>query len=431
MASLPVTEDDYDFVEKPSGDFYCPITFELLREPFLTACCGNHLSKEAVTKLQGQPCPICKERNLNSIPDKYFKRKVNELQVRCHLGCEWVGELGSHGKHLRWNSVEGECQFVRVACPYSCGGFFQRGELQGHKADDCPSRPVTCQYCNYKAAYVEVTNEHVAICKKYPMGCPNKCRETVIERQHLLKHLEETCPLQVIKCEFSYAGCEVECQRQHMQTHLEEDVQSHLIKVSQCTVTLLKKTKQQQSVIEQLENVTQQQQKQIVALVYFDVQKPLVPVFITPPEIVMAEFVKFKKAGDWWHSFPFYSHIGGYKMCLCVVARGYGDGRGTHVSVFCYLNQGEYDDQLKWPFRGDVTIQLLNQSRDEGHWEKTIHFNDRSGVECSGRVVGRKRATGLGNHEFIAHTELNTENKEYLKNNCLKFRISNIVVKSI
>ena len=60
------------------------------------------------TRLQGQLCPMCKGNILNSIPDKYFKRKVNE--------CEWVGELGSH---LTQNSVEVECLFVTVACPYS------------------------------------------------------------------------------------------------------------------------------------------------------------------------------------------------------------------------------------------------------------------------------------------------------------------------
>ena len=176
-----------------------------------------------------------------------------------------------------------------------------------------------------------------------PMKCPNKCGETVIERQHLSKHLEETCPLQVIKCEFSYAGCEVECQRRHMQTHLDKNLKVHLNKVSQCTIALQSRTEQQQGIIEQ-------QQKQIVALMSalaLNVQKPLVPVFVPPPDIVMTDFEKLKNAGDKWYSSPFYSHIGGYKMCLCVYAHGIGDGEATHVSVFCCLNRGEYDDQLK------------------------------------------------------------------------------------
>ena len=434
MASLPAAEDEYDFVEKPSEDVYCPVTFELLREPFLTACCGNHLSQEAVTRLQGQPCPICKESNFNTMPDKYFKRKINELKVRCpnkSLGCEWVGELGSLDRHLSQNSVEGECQFVTVACPYSCGDSFQRCQLVEHEANDCPNRTFTCQYCNYKATYIEVTNEHWAICKKYPMECPNKCGESVIEQQHLPKHLEETCPLQVIKCEFSYAGCEVECQRQHMQTHLDENVKAHLNKVSH---TLQSTTEQLQNSIEQQQSINKQQQKQIIALMSalaLNVQKPLVPVFVPPPDIVMSDFEKHKEAGDSWFSPSFYSHIGGYKMCFGVVAKGQCDGEGTYVSIYCCLNRGEYDDQLKWPFRGAITIQLLNQSSDEGHWEETVQFDDTLDDMHSGRVVGKERATsGWGNHKFIAHDKLNSENKEYRKNDCLKFRISKIVIKS-
>ena len=511
MAFFPA---EYDFVEAPLEDFYCPVTFDLLREPHQMLCCGNHLSQEAVTKLQGQPCPVCKEPNLNTVPDKFFKRKVNELKVRCpnkSLGCEWVGDLGNLDRHLSQNSVEGECQFVTVACPYSCGdGFqryqlewhkvnycpncpftcqycghkatyitvtsehwlictkypvdcpnkslgcqwageqgkldehlnggsekgkcqfmavacpyscgdsFQRYQLRGHRVNDCLNRLFTCQYCGYKATYITVVNGHWAICEQYPLECPNKCGEKAIARQHLPKHLEETCPLQVIKCEFSYAGCEVECQRQHMQIHLEENMKVHLNKVShnlQCKI--------------------EQQQKQIVALMStltqlaVDLKKPLAPVFVPPPDAKLTDFDMHKKAGDDWFSPPFYSHIGGYKMCLCVDANGNGDGDYTHVSVFVCLMRGEYDDQLKWPFRGNITIQLLNQSRDEGHREKTVFFDDRADDGTAGRVVGKERAKGWGNHQFIAHTELNTENKEYLKNNCLKFRMSKIVVTSI
>ena len=548
MASLPATAGEYDFVEKPPEDFFCPVTFDLLREPHQTACCGNHLSREAVTRLQGQPCPVCKEENLNTIPDKYFKRKVNEFKVCCPNksltslpGCEWVGELGSLDRHLSQNSAEGECQFVTVACPYSCGDGFQRRQLEGHKANDCPNRPFTCQYCDHEAAYITVTNDHLPICtkypvdcpnqslgcqwagdrgdldrhlndgseegecqfvivacpydcgdgfkrcqlqghkaachnhpfacqycgheaayikvtdehwpicKQYPLECPNKCGKNAIEREHLPKHLEETCPLQVIKCEHGYAGCKVECQRQHMQAHLEENVKVHLNKVSY-------RTKQQRGQISGLQLKTEQQQSQITALqLKLEQQQQenddrskqqqsqidslmaalsqLTNILGPSTVMVMTNFKKHKKARDDWYSPPFYSHMGGYKMCLRVYANGDGHGHreATHVSVFCWLHQGarEYDDQLKWPFRGAVTIQLLNQSRDEGHWEKTVPFNDRADDDTAGRVVGQNRATkGFGYSKFIPHTQLNTENKEYLKNDCLKFRISKIVVES-
>ena len=118
-------------------------------------------------------------------------------------------------------------------------------------------------------------------------------------------------------------------------------------------------------------------------------------------------------------------------MCLRVDANGFGNGKTTHVSVFVNLLEGEYDDQLKWPFRGDITIQLLNQSSDKGHREMTVPFHDTLDDEYAGRAVGQKRAKGWGYYAFKAHTDLNTENKAYLKNDCLKFRISKIVVKSI
>ena len=148
MAFLPAagigTEDEYDFIEKPSEDFYCPVTFDLLQEPHQMLCCGNHLSQEAVARLQGQPCPVCNEANLKTVPDKFFKRKVNELKVHCpnkSLGCEWVGELGNLDRHLSQNSVEGECQFVTVACPYCCGEGF-RMSAPGAQGKRLPQPPI-------------------------------------------------------------------------------------------------------------------------------------------------------------------------------------------------------------------------------------------------------------------------------------------------
>ena len=174
MAAHEAPEDDYDFVERPSEDFFCPVTLCLLQEPHLTPCCGNHLSQEAISMLHGQPCPVCKETNLTTVPDKFFKRKVNELKVRCPnkgLGWKWVGELGSLSRHLSQNSVEGECQFVTVACPYSCGDDLQRLQLKEHKMNECPRRPFTCQYCNYEATYTEVTTKHWPVCEKYLLPC--------------------------------------------------------------------------------------------------------------------------------------------------------------------------------------------------------------------------------------------------------------------
>ena len=69
-------QEEFDFVEQPSEDFFCPVTFELLLNPHRTTCCGHHLSEKAVNRLQheGKPCPMCKEPKLVTMPDKFFKR---------------------------------------------------------------------------------------------------------------------------------------------------------------------------------------------------------------------------------------------------------------------------------------------------------------------------------------------------------------------
>ena len=157
---------EHNFVEKPSEEFFCPVTLDVLIEPFLTLCCGNHLSKEAANQLQREqkPCPLCKEQ-LQAVPDKFFSRKVKELKVRCpknKAGCEWVGELGALDQHLSDDSLEGECQYIEIACPNLCGGRVQRRDLEGHRGNHCPKRQFTCTHCAHKATYQEIVGRPLA-----------------------------------------------------------------------------------------------------------------------------------------------------------------------------------------------------------------------------------------------------------------------------
>ena len=126
---------------------------------------------------------------------------------------------------------------------------------------------------------------------------------------------------------------------------------------------------------------------------------------------------------------------GGYKMRLRVDANGNGSGTGTHVSVYVCLMRGEHDDQLKWPFQGDITIQLLNQKRDREHVEGIIQYSDAAIADgYAARVTSGERATkGWGVAKFISNSavESTTETTQYLHNDCLKWRVTNIVVYSV
>ena len=416
---------DSHFVEKPSEEFFCPVTLEVLREPYLTVCCGNHLSQEAADQLRGnqKPCPLCKQP-LQAVPDKFFKRKVKELKVRCpnnNAGCGWVGELGRLDQHLNNGLVVGECRCVVVACPNLCGRRIQRRDLERHKTNDCPNRQFACTHCAFRATYQEITEDHWPYCRRDPLECPNNCGERGIERQDLPNHLE-VCPLQIIDCEFDYAGCKKRVQRQEMQFHVDSSVKAHL----QMVATHAKKQEKQiEALIAQFHQLmTLQQQTKS-------------PVFIPPPIFIMTSFEQHKKNDDIWLSPPFYSYIRGYKMCISVYANGCGAGEGTHLSVYLNMMRGEYDDNLEWPFRGEVTVQLLNQRNDVNHCEGALiergdySSDDIDFMVCVARVQeAQQHGPEWGYHEFIPHRRLGYnagKDCQYLMNDCLKFQVNKVV----
>ena len=94
-------------------------------------------------------------------------------------------------------------------------------------------------------------------------------------------------------------------------------------------------------------------------------------------------------------------------MCLNVEANGWGESRNSHVSVYLYMMRGEYDESLKWPFRGDITVQLLNQVGDDGHHADVIRVTDCVQDKFGMRVVYGDRSLGeWGLHSFICHSSL-------------------------
>ena len=107
---------------------------------------------------------------------------------------------------------------------------------------------------------------------------------------------------------------------------------------------------------------------------------------VLPTELTMLNFEQHKIDHDDWYSPPFYTHLRGYKMCLGVCANGYDKGKGTHVSVYAHLMRGEFDDHLKWPFQGHVTVAMLNQLEDNNHATETIRFTSTTNIEVIGRV---------------------------------------------
>ena len=380
--------------------YFCPVTFELLIDPVQTNfCCGNHLSRAVAEQLQaeGKPCPLCEKTPLKTTDDRFFKRKVRQLKVRCHnksAGCRWVGELGELEGHLNLGSLEGQCDFVEVECPLKCCKILQRRNVEEHKSNDCAKRPFSCKYCDYKSTHEKVAYDHWPKCQRFPKVCPNKCSTDTIERRFLQHHLQEQCPLQEIPCKFSFAGCQAAVERKSMQNCLDENKDEHL-------------------------NMTA-----------LECKKPRTNKYDT--SIGQSEFEERERL----FSPAFYTHVGGYKMCLSIRANGWDTGKGTHVGVSVYMMKGEFDSHLKWPFKGEITVELVNQKEGGRNYEtKPVKHTDSDERDRNFQRVtkGERAERGWGFAEFISHADLYKpeEGKEYLLNDTLIFRVTKVEVTSV
>ncbi len=150
-------------------------------------------------------------------------------------------------------------------------------------------------------------------------------------------------------------------------------------------------------------------------------------VCLCPIEFTMTDFERHKRNNDRWLSPSFYSHAGGYRLCIAVFANGHW---GTHLCVYVHVMRGVFDDSLKWPLCGNVNIRLLSQGQNKGYYEVQVSFTAHSPVECAGRatthVVNRRHGSN-GSNRFISLNQLKYDpatNCQYLCNDCLQFRLT-------
>ena len=148
----------------------------------------------------------------------------------------------------------------------------------------------------------------------------------------------------------------------------------------------------------------------------------------------LQHFQWHKSRDAYWHSPAFYTHDKGYRMCLEVYPNGSGKGWGHYVSVFTCLMQGPFDEDLEWPFRGHITVEIVNQECDNHHHQTTISYASGTSDSVADRVREKERAKSTGFCKALPHSKLATEsiNSEmkihvlYLKNDSLQIRVLNV-----
>ena len=426
-----------EFIDPVSDDFICKVCNCVAREPNLTSCCGQHYCQSCIVKIieDGKPCPNpeCGEATFNTFLDKNYHRKILSLRVHCTVkdrGCQWIGKVEQLDTHMDVNS--GDCQYVDIECPEKCGQQVQKHQLATHIVNECLKRDFTCMYCGFKATYEVVSEKHWPECQNYPLPCPNRCQIGAVERNTLEDHLN-ICHLQVVDCDFSYAGCNEKLQRQDMENHIEKNAQKHLALIAAASMKLSQdfeqKLQEQRDIFQEqlhlMKQDLQQKDTQIQALneemieMKTQIGKLQDKLQSFPPFLfTLSNFTELKETMKSWDSPPMYTHPCGYKFCIVVFPHGDYEGRQTHVSVCIRTLPGKFDATLQWPAKFTITLQLLNQHRDQDHITVTKELKWKT---PNNSIIFKS--------QFIGHANLEWDSEkltQYLKDDCLKFRVTRV-----
>ena len=450
----PDQEQEYDFVEEPTTEFFCAVSLQLLREPQQTDCCGHHFSVDVARRLQreGKPCPVCQRANFTTHPDIFHRRKIRQLTVRCQHkanGCGWVGELGNLGDHVTL----------------------------------CPKQHWKCAYCAL-TGLKECESDHLSVCDQYPVSCPNRCEEGEVPRSSLEQH-RTLCPLQEVECEYAGMGCEVRLPRREMRGHLEKEGQSHLLKMCAASLAVSRElsrragerdgvelrekvvemeqrvredvgqvreevgrvreevVEMEQRVREEMRNLKEEMRIMIeknresegsvvegVREMEGKVKKEMElvkrqvaeihheDVLIPPVEFTITNFSFLKAQSKEWRSPPFYTHHGGYKMCLGVRPNDMSIFIGYHLSGQFYKMRDANTNCLRWNVKLPITIQCLNQTT--GKWER--EYTNATSIIYSKPTNDLSSRGSSG--KYLPHTEL----AEYVKNDSFSIRVTKFTV---
>ena len=474
---------EYEFVDQIPEDYFCKLCKHVAREPNLISCCGEVMCKVCVNVIiqDKKSCPSCGDSKIKSFPHVKYQHKILALEVRCTMknrGCEWTGQLQHLDAHL--DVTTGDCEYVDVECPIKCVQKIQKRYVDTHLANECPNRNYRCPHCNFENKF-HLVSDHIEVCRYYPLACPNRCGAT-FERDDLQDHIK-MCRLEEVQCVFNSAGCQAKFIRENEDEHMDQNTQKHLALMPAATLSINqnfeRKLQEQQEVFkkkleqndEQIKHVEQKLQEQQEVFVMKleqqnreqvggklkEFQKTLKQkdariktlenqlqtnnrvieqqqqairqlcraVGILPYDITFSNYQQAKAKDGYIDSPPMYTRPGGYRFILRVLPKGFWSGRGTHVTAAICSRKGDHDADLKVPVKFTISLQLLNQHRDEDHYTRDIQCEIKTRDKIGGVMYIGSDSTFIPNADLEWNRD---EQTQYLKDDCLKFRVTKIVI---
>ena len=433
------------FVEEPPELFKCGVCQLVLRDPQITECCRRNACRSciaAAVKGAGSVCPIpgCKATSVKGFSDRTLKYEILERKVYCSslkkgtkcCGCQWIGKLEDLDKHLD------QCPYHEIKCRYHCGIIAQRQSLQDHE-ECCERFPLQCQQCGseYERQYQD---RHLKICPFTTNDCPFKivgCMSHILNKdlqEHFIEALpdhyslvaKQSCDVEAqvrevglvfheqnIKLTMRNAGisdlndevmiaqerirvlqgavkeAEIEFQDLKRKYAMIKDQVDSEIGERDATLEQLKKSSTQLTMESKVKCYGRALPRPHPSnIVSRPLEIPPTNVQYTPGVVFsILNFQKERENDALLYLPPFFSHAGGYKMCLLVYCNGHGEGKNKSWSIGVRIMKGEYDNHLHWPMGCKLKIELSNIRHIKSHTKtvdvkfwgpdaEDVHFNN-------------------------------------------------------
>ena len=463
-----------NFVEELPELFKCGVCRLVLRDPHITECCGKNACHSCITKVaeDGGACPIpgCGCQNVKINFNRGLRSDILESIVYCQskeTGCEWVGKLDELSKHLKK-----ECLFVKEECQYHCGVQIQRQAIENHKKV-CEKFPTKCHQCGEMYERYHHA-DHVKACPFTKVECPFQivgCKSKVANKdlqQHFNDSLSEHHSMvvrqsQSIQTQLREASLMTHDQKEKLElNNAKIDLLSmeiveakgmvsdlwHSLEEAEREYIELQRLHDQckgqiESHVQHRTAISRMFEKDLATLTFESMVRCYGPALpsIDPADIVsrpehscpttkeytpglsftIQNFVEEHKNDAVLCMPPFYSHNGGYKMCLVVYCNGYREAKGNYLTVLVSGLKGKYDNHLEWPLNCTVTIEI-----------KKVVYGPGSSIQRSIEVKSQNRVyeDNCLNFRYI-HT--NTVNLSLLgsclNNGSLTVDVNNVIIK--
>ena len=425
-----------------SDDLKCPLCLDLLKEPTLTSCCGKHFCQECIDNVKAAThvCPLCNEKGFNTFLDKQKQRTVNALKVYCRMrvrGCEWEGELGKLDRHLDVHG--GDCQFVEVECefgPAGCRDNILRKDVVKHQ-QECMQQHLRLMT---RFSLKSIENFERRLCEQktsFEQQLLQKDQEIRAVHNHLEQNNDKICQLELeghkVADQLELKGEEIA----HIQHQLElkdqeiADIQHQLeLDNQESADTIEPDDIWPDSDLASSEPVKPTDDRDVAvhpspAIQHITLKPPVKQVVpVVPVEVTMTYSDNYMRNAISWYSPPFYTHDGGYKLCLSTSFE-YSDSPhpwANAMKIVVCLMHGESDDHLQFPFRACVEVEIVNHKTGQ-NIEEVITFDDGGDRIPAPLRRQRKRRPHHNASNVIPFFLLR---EECVVHDSLKFRVTNV-----